>query len=52
MGRSTKKGPFVEEKLLKKVYKQKESGDKELFLCIMVKVSQRSLSWKILLVIN
>ena len=29
MGRSTKKGPFVEEKLLKKVYKQKESGDKE-----------------------
>ena len=29
MGRSTKKGPFVEEKLLKKVYKQKETGDKE-----------------------
>jgi len=29
MGRSIKKGPFVEEKLLKKVYKQKETGDKE-----------------------
>ena len=29
MGRSIKKGPFVEEKLLKKVYKQKKSGDKE-----------------------
>ncbi len=29
MGRSIKKGPFVEEKLMKKVMKQKESGDKE-----------------------
>ncbi|GJQ57493.1 MAG: 30S ribosomal protein S19 [Candidatus Scalindua sp. AMX11] len=29
MGRSIKKGPFVELKLMKKVLKQKESGDKE-----------------------
>ncbi len=28
MGRSRKKGPFVNEKLLKKVLKQKETGDK------------------------
>lgn len=29
MGRSIKKGPFVEKKLMKKVLKQKQSGDKE-----------------------
>ncbi|MDR4505278.1 MAG: 30S ribosomal protein S19 [Candidatus Scalindua sp.] len=29
MGRSIKKGPFVEEKLMKKVMKQKDTGDKE-----------------------
>jgi len=28
MGRSSKKGPFVDPKLLKKVMKQKETGDK------------------------
>ena len=28
MGRSLKKGPFVEAKLMKKVLKQKESGDR------------------------
>ena len=28
MGRSVKKGPFVDSKLLKKVLKQKETGDK------------------------
>ncbi len=28
MGRSVKKGPFVDERLLKKVLKQKETGDK------------------------
>lgn len=28
MSRSNKKGPFVDQKLLKKVMKQKESGDK------------------------
>ena len=28
MGRSLKKGPFVEAKLLKKVLKQKETGDR------------------------
>lgn len=28
MSRSSKKGPFVDQKLLKKVMKQKESGDK------------------------
>lgn len=29
MGRSVKKGPFVDSKLLKKVLKQKETGDKD-----------------------
>ena len=29
MSRSSKKGPFVDEKLLKKVMKQKETGDKK-----------------------
>jgi small subunit ribosomal protein S19 len=29
MGRSIKKGPFVEEKLMKKVLRQKDTGDKE-----------------------
>ena len=29
MGRSLKKGPFVDDKLLKKVLKQKNTGDKE-----------------------
>lgn len=29
MGRSVKKGPFVDVKVLKKVMKQKDSGDKE-----------------------
>lgn len=29
MGRSAKKGPFVEPKLLKKVDKQKDTGDRE-----------------------
>ncbi len=29
MGRSTKKGPFVDMKLLAKVNRQKESGDRE-----------------------
>jgi len=29
MGRSTKKGPFVDGKLLAKVMKQKDTGDKE-----------------------
>jgi len=29
MGRSIKKGPFVEPKLLKKVDKQKDTGDRE-----------------------
>jgi len=29
MSRSSKKGPYVDEKLLKKVQKQKESGSKE-----------------------
>lgn len=29
MGRSLKKGPFVDDKLLKKVLKQKSTGDKE-----------------------
>jgi small subunit ribosomal protein S19 len=29
MGRSTKKGPYIDPKLLKKVLKQKESGKKE-----------------------
>lgn len=29
MGRSSKKGPFIDQKLLKKVKMQKESGDKE-----------------------
>ena len=28
MGRSTKKGPFIDQNLFKKVLKQKESGDK------------------------
>ncbi|RME72674.1 MAG: 30S ribosomal protein S19 [Planctomycetota bacterium] len=28
MGRSLKKGPYVDEKLLRKVLKQKESGDR------------------------
>ncbi len=28
MGRSLKKGPYIDEKLLKKVMKQKESGDR------------------------
>ena len=28
MGRSSKKGPFVDQKLLKKVLKQKESGER------------------------
>ena len=28
MSRSTKKGPFVDEKLIKKVLKQKQTGDK------------------------
>lgn len=30
MPRSTKKGPFVDERLLKKVLKQKETGDKSV----------------------
>lgn len=29
MSRSTKKGPFVDEKLFRKVEKQKETGDRE-----------------------
>lgn len=29
MGRSTKKGPFVDQKLLAKVARQKETGDRE-----------------------
>ena len=29
MGRSTKKGPYVDEKLLQKVMKQKSSGERE-----------------------
>jgi small subunit ribosomal protein S19 len=29
MGRSTKKGPYVDEKVLKKVMKQKDSGDRD-----------------------
>ncbi|MGR3220468.1 MAG: 30S ribosomal protein S19 [Candidatus Anammoxibacter sp.] len=29
MGRSVKKGPYVDAKVLKKVMKQKDSGDKE-----------------------
>ena len=29
MGRSVKKGPFVDSKLLKKVLKQKGTGDKD-----------------------
>ena len=29
MGRSVKKGPYVDEKLLKKISKQKETGKKE-----------------------
>lgn len=29
MGRSIKKGPYVDEKLLKKVFKQKETGSRE-----------------------
>lgn len=29
MGRSLKKGPFVDTKLLKKVVKQKETGDRQ-----------------------
>ncbi len=29
MGRSIKKGPYVDEKLIKKINKQKESGKKE-----------------------
>lgn len=28
MGRSSKKGPYVDQKLLKKILKQKETGDK------------------------
>ena len=28
MGRSVKKGPYVDEKLMRKVMRQKESGDK------------------------
>lgn len=28
MGRSTKKGPFIDQKLLKKVLKQKQTGEK------------------------
>ena len=28
MGRSSKKGPFVDEKLLKKIMKQKETGER------------------------
>lgn len=28
MGRSTKKGPYVDQKLLKKILKQKQTGDK------------------------
>lgn len=28
MGRSLKKGPYIDEKLLKKIMKQKETGDK------------------------
>lgn len=28
MGRSSKKGPYVDEKLLKKISKQKDSGDR------------------------
>ena len=30
MSRSTKKGPYVDEKLLKKVQKQNEAGDKKV----------------------
>ena len=30
MGRSTKKGPYIDEKLLKKVQKQNEAGDKKV----------------------
>ena len=30
MSRSSKKGPYIDQKLLKKVMKQKESGDKNL----------------------
>ena len=30
MGRSSKKGPYVDQKLLKKVLKQKETGSKEI----------------------
>ena len=30
MGRSTKKGPFVEERLLKRIEQMNESGDKHL----------------------
>ena len=30
MGRSTKKGPFVEERLLKRVQQMNESGDKQM----------------------
>jgi len=29
MGRSSKKGPYVDQKLLKKVQKQKQTGDKK-----------------------
>ncbi|MFH0910911.1 MAG: 30S ribosomal protein S19 [Planctomycetota bacterium] len=29
MGRSTKKGPYIDEKLLKKILKQKETGSRE-----------------------
>ncbi|KKR76906.1 MAG: 30S ribosomal protein S19 [Candidatus Levybacteria bacterium GW2011_GWA2_40_8] len=29
MGRSSKKGPYIDQKLIKKVMSQKESGDKE-----------------------
>ncbi len=29
MGRSVKKGPYIDQKLLKKVHKQKEAGNKD-----------------------
>lgn len=33
MSRSLKKGPFIDEKLMKKIMKQKETGDRSVIKC-------------------
>jgi ribosomal protein S19 len=39
MGRSIKKGPFVDDHLMKKVTKAKESGDKKTYKNLVKKIS-------------